>query len=193
MNTIDAYIEKHHQFAELLQGMRRLFLDTCLEETIKWGIPTYVYQGKNVAGMAAFKNHCSLWFYQGALLKDKQKKLMNAQEGKTIAQRQWRFLATDPLEEDLLRAYILEAIANEQAGRRIKPQKKALVVPAELTKRLNEEQIAATFDQLSLTNKRSFCAYISEAKKETTKQRRLDKIIPMIRKGQGLHDQYKNC
>ena len=46
---------------------------------IKWGAPKYVYKNKNIVGLAAFKNYCGLWFFQGGLLKDDHKVLMNAQ------------------------------------------------------------------------------------------------------------------
>ena len=62
-----------------------------LEETVKWGGPVYVADGKNIVGLGAFKSYFALWFFQGALLADQEKVLVNAQEGRTKALRQWRF------------------------------------------------------------------------------------------------------
>ena len=60
-------------------------METELLETIKWGVPVYTLNDKNVLGMGAFKSYVGIWFFQGAFLDDPQKKLINAQEGKTKA------------------------------------------------------------------------------------------------------------
>ena len=87
---IDAFIAKQTKWKEKLQQLRAVFQKTELKEEVKWGKPTYTLNGKMVAAMADFKNHIALWFHQGVFLKDKQKKLINAQEGVTKALRQWR-------------------------------------------------------------------------------------------------------
>ena len=89
--SIEDYIFSTGAWAPILSFLRDIILQTQLEEHMKWGVPTYSFQGKNLVGIAAFKNHVSLWFHQGALLQDEQHKLMNAQEGVTKALRQWRF------------------------------------------------------------------------------------------------------
>jgi uncharacterized protein YdeI (YjbR/CyaY-like superfamily) len=61
-----------------------------MTETVKWGVPVYTIEGKNIVGIAGFKAYVGLWFFQGAMLKDKKKKLINAQDGKTKALRQCR-------------------------------------------------------------------------------------------------------
>lgn len=71
-------IEANPQYADSLVCLRDTILSTGLNETIKWGIPVYTYHGKNVVGMAVFKSYFAIWFYQGGLLKDEQKKLINA-------------------------------------------------------------------------------------------------------------------
>ena len=66
-------------------------LSSEMEETVKWGMPVYMVDGEIVTGLGSFKSYAGIWFYQGALLKDKHKKLINAQENKTNAMRQMRF------------------------------------------------------------------------------------------------------
>jgi len=195
-SRVDTYISRHGNFAEHLTKIRKILLSTELEETIKWGMPTYTIHGKNIIGIGAFKSHYGLWFFQGGLLKDTHKVLTNAQDGKTKAMRQWRYTKNSKIDTKLILNYINEAITNEKKGLRIKPHrtKKLLNIPPELTTVLNNnEQLIKAFDALTFSKKREFAIYISEAKRETTKINRLEKITPMILNNTGLNDKYKNC
>jgi uncharacterized protein YdeI (YjbR/CyaY-like superfamily) len=190
--TVDQYIAANPEWEQSLIILRKIILATKLKETVKWGVPVYTYDGKNIVGLAAFKSYVGLWFYQGALLSDKHKMLVNAQEGKTKAMRQWRFQSEEEIEETLILEYIDEAIQNQKAGKEIKPKKKPLVIPDELREVLNNTpHLKSSFNQLGLTKQREFADYISEAKREETKMKRLDKIIPLILEHKGLHDKYK--
>lgn len=196
MNKIDQYISKKEKWRDELTLLRSIITALPLEETIKWGAPTYVYNGKNVLGLAAFKNYCGLWFFQGALLKDKHKVFINAQEGKTKAMLQWRFNTIDEIDAELIKIYILEAIENVKLGKEIKVDrsKKEVIIPEELAEKLSKENTLKTkFDGLTNAKQREFCEYISLAKRASTKQTRLEKIIPLILSGSGLYDKYKNC
>lgn len=192
-SAIEQYIDAKQHWRGELMFLRALLLETSLEETIKWGAPVYCKDGKNIVGISAFKNYVGLWFFQGGLLEDKEKRLINAQEGKTKALRQWRFKFIDELMKDkvLIQSYIQEAIANHDAGKAIKPSrsktKKPLIIPPRLEAALQgNETLKNSFDTLSLTNRRTFADYISEAKRDSTKERRLKKIIPLILEGRGL-------
>lgn len=190
------YIEKKENWSKELSRIRKALLELPFEETIKWGAPTYTYDGKNIVGLAAFKNYCGLWFFQGVLLKDTQKVLLNAQEGKTKAMLQWRFSSMEEIDDDLIKSYALEAIENQKAGKVIKPQRntKPLIIPEQLQGELEKNlKLKEKFEAFSVSHKREYANYISEAKKEETKQNRLMKIIPMILGGIGLHDKYRNC
>jgi uncharacterized protein YdeI (YjbR/CyaY-like superfamily) len=192
--TVNEYISGTGEWMESLNLLRDLFLSAGLDETVKWGGPVYTFEGKNIAGMAAFKSYAGIWFFQGALLKDKQKKLVNAQEGVTKALRQWRFGSADEVDREskLIIEYIKEAIAHQKQGRQIKPDKnKPLILPEELKQVLdNNAGLKQRFDALSLSKKRDYVEYIGEARQMETKQKRLDKIIPMILEGKGLNDKY---
>ena len=59
---IDAYIERAAPFAQPILAHLRALVHRALpeaEETIKWGMPHFTVQGKNVSGLAAFKAHCA--------------------------------------------------------------------------------------------------------------------------------------
>lgn len=195
--TVASYIDKQEEWKASLLLLRELLQAEALEETIKWNFPVYTLDGKNLVGIGAFKSYVGIWFFQGGLLKDKQQKLVNAQEGKTQAMRQWRFQSIEEIEKDteLIRQYLKEAIANQVSGKEIKPAragKKPLVIPTELQQALAENtSLRDAFEALNLTKKREYAEYIETAKREATKQSRLEKIIPMIADGMGLNDKYK--
>ena len=83
-NTVDDYIEAAEHWQDELIRLRKILKSTNLHETVKWGAPCYTFEGKNVVGIGAFKSYVGLWFYQGALLADKKKVLISAQEGKPV-------------------------------------------------------------------------------------------------------------
>jgi uncharacterized protein YdeI (YjbR/CyaY-like superfamily) len=189
----ESFFKKNKLYPEEMKKLRRVVLSTGLEETLKWGAPVYVYQGKNIVGLGAFKSYFGIWFYQGALLKDSAKKLINAQEGVTRALRQWRFSEGEKIDEKLVKQYILEAIKNAKEGKEIKARVgKPLIIPAELMELFKKRKdVQSVFEKMSLSHRREYADYISEAKKPETREKRMAKIIPMIMKGGGLNDRYR--
>ncbi|MCY3714781.1 MAG: YdeI/OmpD-associated family protein [Gemmatimonadetes bacterium] len=191
--SVEDYLECHVEWRSLLERLRNIMNECEVEETVKWGQPCYTHAGKNVVGIGAFKEFVSVWFFQGALLRDKQGVLVNAQEGKTRAMRQWRFQAIEEIDEPLLRAYVDESIENQRLGKEIKAEtKKPVEVPDELAGALAEDRDAGErFNALTPGKQREYTEYIAEAKRAETRTRRLEKILPMIRAGHGLNDKYK--
>ena len=196
MDKVVAYIEKKKEWKSELELLREIVLSNNLEETIKWGAPTYMSNGKNIVGLSAFKNYVGLWFFQGGTLNDTHRVLMNAQEGKTQAMRQWRFHSIADIDTELIQLYVKEAIDNQEKGKVIKPKKntKPIVIHPLLQKELDSNSaFSKQFESFSLSKKREYADHISSAKRETTQISRLKKIIPMVISGVGLHDKYKNC
>ncbi|MCA0931671.1 DUF1801 domain-containing protein [Lutimonas saemankumensis] len=193
-DKIQKYISEHQKFEEILNELRRIISKHPFEETLKWGIPTYVYGKKNLVGIGGFKNHVGLWFFQGALLKDKEQVLHNAQEGKTKGMRQIHFKSLEEIDEDILDQYLEETIENQKAGRSVKIRKavKEINLPGELKEWLkNDNELNNCFQSLTPGRRKEYANYISEAKREKTKSDRLLKITPMIKEGKGLYDKYK--
>ena len=189
------FIKGYPQWETELQKLRDIILQIeTLDETIKWGAPTYTFKGKNIVGLGAFKSYVGLWFFQGVFLKDASNVLMNAQEGKTKAMRQWRFSSISEINPELVRTYILEAIQNQKEGKEVKPERKnkPVQIPEVLQEALhNKTDLKTAFSKLSPSKQREYSEYIETAKRDATKQKRLEKIIPMILDGKGLNDQYK--
>jgi len=190
--SVEEYFENNKSYRKELELLRSILKRTELEETVKWGIPYYTLHGKHVVAIAAFKAYVGLWFHNGVFLKDQKKKLINASEGVTRGLRQWRFNSMDEMDADLIHAYILEAIENQPAGKAIKPEKKALVLPEELDSMLkSDRRLKAAFGHLTPGKQKEYAEYIDSAKQDATRINRLRKCIPMILDGKGLNDKYR--
>lgn len=167
---------KTNQWTEELEVLHAIIRKTNLVETTKWGGPVYTHNGKNILGIGGFKSYFGIWFFNGVFLKDEKKLLINAQEGTTKALRQMRFQSKAEIDEKTILNYIKEAIAIEENGLTIKPQKKeAIVSPLfeEVLKANSELKVA--FNQFSSFKQREFLEYIETAKQEKTKLSRLEK------------------
>lgn len=191
--TPDDYFDNLERWSDELRKLRGIATSTELAEEIKWGMPCYTLNGKNIVGMGGFKSYFGLWFHQGALLKDEKGVLMNAQEGKTKAARQWRMQSAADIKPQIIKRYLNEAVTLAKAGKEITPsRKKPLIIPPELKAALaKNKNAAAAFEKLTPGLRREYADYITDAKRADTKERRLKKILPMIAKGVGLYDQYK--
>jgi uncharacterized protein YdeI (YjbR/CyaY-like superfamily) len=183
------------QWDNELAILKSIIQKTGLQIAIKWGAEVYTHKGKNVVSYYGFKNYFALWFYNGVFLADKHKVLMNAQEDKTKALRQWRFAAKEDIDEKLILEYISEAIQNEEEGKVWKPEKSnELIIPDPLKEAFKSDKaIEQAFSKLPFYKQKEFIEHIDSAKREETKLTRVDKIIPMIIQGIGLNDKYKKC
>lgn len=186
-------ISEMKPWEEEMTLLRELALSCGLEEGIKWGIPVYMQEGKNVLGLGAFKSYVGIWFYQGVFLKDPNKVLINAQEGKTKALRQWRFQSAEEIKPAMIRKYMKEAMQLAKAGKALRPErKKKLAIPEAFAAAFKaDKKLKTCFDGLTPGKQREYLEYVAEAKTEATRQRRVAKSIPIILSGKGLHDKYK--
>lgn len=194
-NSVEEYITMGGEWQESLHLLRGFMQATRLEESVKWGMPVYTLNNKNVAGFSAFKAWTGIWFFQGVFLKDPEQVLINAQVGTTKGLRQWRFSSAEEISRQgtTIRAYLEEAIQNQEAGKEIKPDRnKTLVVPEELELAFRSNpSLKESFEALSLSRKRDYAEHVGNAKREETRQQRLQKVIPMILEGIGMNDKYK--
>ena len=192
---VEAYFAEEAKFKDSIAVLRDLALKTKMEETFKWMFPTYTLNGKNVIALCRFKNHFGIWFFNGVFLSDPHDVLENAQEGKTQAMRHWKFYSKDEIDTRKVLGYFNEALENERKGIKLIPKKKKAIkvtLPDELKEALNKNaDIKKAFQKLSLYNKKEYSEYIANAKQEKTKLSRLEKILPMITRGEGLNDMYR--
>ncbi len=181
------------QWAEELSLLASILSKSPLEKAIKWGTEVFTYNGRNVASYGGFKNHFALWFNNGVFLKDKYNVLVSASEGKTKSLRQWRFTSKDQIDEAKIMEYLLEAIEIEKKGLKIAPEKhQPLPVPEPLLSALQHDNaLNEAFERLTSGKRKEYILFIEEARQESTKQKRIEKITPLILQGKGLYDKYK--
>ncbi|WP_223170334.1 DUF1801 domain-containing protein [Maribacter aquimaris] len=103
--------------------MRDLAVKAKAEETFKWQSPVYALNGKNVFWISRFKNHFSIGFFNGMFLRDPEKILVNAQEGKTRAMRHLKFEAVSDIDSITVLAYMHEVLLNQEKGIQLLPNK----------------------------------------------------------------------
>lgn len=192
--SVDHYFEELELWTHETAKLREILLTTELEETLKWSIPCYTYQGKNIAGLGSFKSYFGIWFYQGSLMDDPDGVLINAQKGKTQAMLQWRMSAKKDIKVRQIKKYIRMAIEVAESGVEIKPRRgKPIVVDPLLRSALDNNKVAAAaFNAMRPGGQREYADYVNEAKKDETKIRRISKILPMIAAGGGLNDKYRS-
>ncbi|MEY3983843.1 MAG: hypothetical protein RL160_1402 [Bacteroidota bacterium] len=182
---------KVHRWHEELLALRALLQDTELEESIKWGMPCYVFQGKNVAMMAAFKDYCSLSFFKGSLLDDPAGILVfagqDSQEGK-----QFRFRSVAELADaaDELRRLVAAAILVEISGKKVERKPiESRPIPEELAQRFQQApDLETAFRALTPGRQRAYLLHFSGAKQATTRIARIAKCEQQIRAGKGLNE-----
>src|SRR5690349_9122466 len=168
--------------------MRRVLAGFAMKEECKWGKPTYTMDGKNIVIMAGFKAYFGLGFFQGALLKDSKKVLV--QLGRTQAGRVMKFTSVKEItaKAATIKAYVREAIAVEKAGLRMEPKKTSdYPVPEELTERFRRDpRFKRAFEALTPGRQRGYLYHFAGAKQSATRVARIDKAMPAIFEGRGF-------
>ena len=168
---------KVHRWTDELQFLRAIVLKAGLGEELKWSMPCYTMNGKNILIVAAWKDYCSISFFKGALLKDTKQLLATPGENSN-AMRQFRFTDTKQIikTEKLILQYIKEAVVIEQSGVKITAPKKELVIIPELKEEfVNNPQFKNAFYELTAGRQRVYLIYFSTAKQSNTRLSRIKK------------------
>ena len=168
--------------------MRRVLAAFEMKEECKWGKPTYTVDGKNIVILQGFKEYFGLGFFQGALLKDPKKELV--QLGQTQAGRVMKFTSAMEItaKAATIRASVREAMAVEKAGLRMKPRATSdFPVPKELHQRLRRDpRFKRAFEALTPGRQRSYLYHFAAAKRSATRSARIEKAMPAIFEGRGF-------
>lgn len=168
--------------------MQRVLAPLGLEEEHKWGKPTYTAGGKNIVILQGFKEYFGLGFFQGALLKDPKKLLV--QLGQVQAGRVMKFTSVKEItaRAPTIKAYVREAVAVEKAGLRIEKKKTAdFPVPAELTEKFRKApRFKKAFEALTPGRQRGYLHHFADAKQAATRIARIEKAMPAILEGRGF-------
>ena len=186
---VDFYFAKSKWHEELRQ-LRMIVLDCGLTEELKWGVPCYTFEKKNIVLMHVFKEYCALLFFKGALLKDTDHILIQQTENVQAA-RQIRFTNVREIIklEPKIKAYIFEAIEVEKAGLKVPLKKTAeYKIPEEFQKKLEDNDLKTAFYALTPGRQRAYLFYFSQAKQSKTREARIEKYMQQILAGKGLDD-----
>src|ERR1700730_14072282 len=171
-----------------IAAMRRVLAGLAMKEECKWGKPTYTVDGKNIVIMQGFKEYFGLGFFQGALLADPKKVLV--QLGQVQAGRVMKFTSTKEItaKAATIKAYVREAIAVEKAGLRMKPKKTSdFPVPEELRERFRKDpRFRRAFEELTPGRQRSYLYHFAAAKQSATRAARIERAMPAIFEGRGF-------
>jgi uncharacterized protein YdeI (YjbR/CyaY-like superfamily) len=188
---VDAFLLNTKKWREELTVLRSIVMDSGLGEELKWGAPCYVHEQANVIIMQGFKDYFALMFFKGALMKDPQDLLRKPGEN-TQSGRQIRMTSMDEMlgQEEVLRAYIQNAIAVEKAGEKVIVKKtEEYAVPLELEESFAENSdLQHAFYGLTPGRQRAYLMHFAEAKQSATRKTRIEKYAPRILKGKGILD-----
>jgi uncharacterized protein YdeI (YjbR/CyaY-like superfamily) len=185
---VDAYIARSADFAKpILKRIRKLVHAACpdVQETLKWNLPFYEYQGILLA-TPAFKRHSALIFWKGRLFLGKDQKA-----------RLRRLTTLTELPGDkILTGYIRKAVALNEAGikaPRPKPKaRKAVVVPDYFLAALKQnKRVLAVFENFRPSHKREYVEWIAEAKREETRAKRIKAALQLMAKGKSRNWKYE--
>lgn len=188
---VDDFISKAKKWNKELEKLREIVLESDLKEEVKWGVPCYTLNGKNVVLIHGFKEYFAIMFFKGALLKD-EKNILIIQTENVQATRQVRFTNLEEIIklEAVLKNYITEAIEVEKAGIKVEVKKpEELEIPIELENKFKQmQQLEEAFKALTPGRRRAYVLYFKAAKQEKTRIARIEKYIEKILKGKGLND-----
>ncbi|MFB4366457.1 MULTISPECIES: YdeI/OmpD-associated family protein [Bacillus] len=188
---VDEFLSKAKKWKAEFKKLRTIILDCELTEDFKWMHPCYTYNNKNVVLIHGFKEYCALLFHKGALLQDTDGILIQQTENVQAA-RQIRFTNVQEINEleNILKAYIHEAIEVEKAGLKVEVNKNIeLNIPEELQKKFDEiPALKIAFEALTPGRQRAYTLYFSQAKQSKTRESRVEKYVQKILDGKGLKD-----
>lgn len=198
---IGAYIEKSADFAKpILTRLRKLVHKGCPDvvETIKWGMPAFDYKGP-LCGMAAFKQHCAFGFWKAALLFDDKNAADNAKVTWGAPGREpipAKITSADDLPSDAaILAMIKKAVKLNDEGvklPRTSKTRKPLPMPKDFEAALKKsKRAAANFEAFSPSCKREYIEWITEAKREETRQKRIATAVEWIAEGKQRNWKYQ--
>ncbi len=175
---------------KICKKLRKLILsaDPELIEDWKWG-PNYYLNGM-VCGFWGFKKHAVLVFFQGSSLKDKKKVL--ASNPGNVHNRHIKYTDVSQIDEDIVLEYLFEAIDNNRKGIKITEAKdKTVIIPDDVKKAFKTAKVLTYFESLAYSHRKEYMMWITDAKKEETRFKRINQAIEKLASKEMMHDMYK--
>lgn len=196
--VIDAYIAKSADFAKpILNHLRKLVHKTCpdAEEKMKWSFPHFDYKGEMMCSMAAFKQHCVFGFWKAPLMKDSI--LVENAKSEVSMGHLGRITSFKDLPADKkIIAWIKEAMLLNDRGIKLAAKTKSadkneLIVPGYFLKALGKNKKALqTFENYAYSHKKEYVEWITEAKTEDTRNKRMATAVEWLAEGKSRNWKY---
>lgn len=188
---IDGYIQEQPPWSqEICHKLRSIILSssTKIVEDWKWG-PNYYFEGM-ICGYGAFKKHVTLVFFYGSSLSDPYK-ILNGNDG-NVQIRHIKFTTAKEINASILKVYIKEAMKNNKEGKqKTIPKVKVILLHADFKKALDIAKLRLKFEAYTFYKQKDIAHWISSAKQDVTRERRIEKAIEMIFEGKSLNDKYR--
>ena len=200
---IDAYIGKSADFAKpVLSHLRELIHASCpdVEENWKWSFPNFMYRGRILCSMAAFKEHCSFGFWHASLITDTDN-VLEITDSVSMGHLGRIQSLNDLPKDSILKKYIKAAMRLNEEGEKLPPRKKAteeakkeLTTPADFEKLLIANKAAfKVFEEFNYSKKKEYLEWFEEAKTEATRNKRIAQALDWLAEGKIRHWKYQNC
>ena len=188
---VDAFLRREKTWASEFRKLREIILDCGLTEELKWGVPCYTVEKRNIVLMHGFNDYCALLFIKGALLQDAEGILIQ-QTANVQSARQIRFTSARQIVKmkTILKGYIRQAIEVEKDGLKVRFKKTSeFAVPKEFQNKLDANPgLKKAFKALTPGRQRAYLFYFSGAKQSKTRESRVEKCVQQILIGKGLND-----
>jgi len=197
---VDAYINKSADFAKpILNHIRALVHKVCpdVEETIKWGFPNFEYKGP-MCSVASFKQHCAFTFWKAALLDEKSK--LEIGEGRSAMGHIGRITSVKDLPSDkIMTTMIKQAMKLNDEGIKVKKAANKVsadeaVAPDYFLKALSKNKKAEKhFNAFPNGQRKEYIVWITEAKTEETRNKRMATAIEWLSEGKRRNWKYEKA
>lgn len=198
---VELYISKAATFAQpILWHITELVHKACpdVEETFKWSFPCFIYKENILCSMAAFKQHASFGFWLESKMKDPDKVLSRGKKREGMGHLGKLTSLKDFPSDKIMIAYIKEAMRlidkGEKLTKKAPATKKALKIPSYFTAAVKKNKKALnTFEGFSPSHKKEYVMWVTEAKTEETRNKRLKTAIEWMAEGKIRNWKYVNC
>jgi uncharacterized protein YdeI (YjbR/CyaY-like superfamily) len=196
--NVDSYIEKSASFAQpILKHLRKLIHKACpgVEEVIKWSFPNFDYHGAILCSMAAFKQHCAFGFWKASIMKDPEG-ILQIKDRNAMGHLDKITSIKDLPSEKILIAYIKEAARLNEEKVKLPARKKTidpkeLKAPDALVKAVQKNKKAkTTFESFSPSHKKEYIEWITEAKTDDTRNKRIATAVEWMTDGKSRNWKY---
>lgn len=188
--AVDQFLKKAKSWKEEIAELRAILLQTGLNEELKWRLPCYTVNDKNIVIIQPFKACLGLMFFKGALLKDPRKILTeNGPNSQSSRRLEMRSVAEVKKLGAAIKAYVKEAVKAEESGKKVEVKRRPQSVPEELKQVfLKKPKLKSAFEGLTPGRQRAYLLHFSAAKQSATRISRIEKCTPRILAGKGLTD-----